>query len=118
MFITPTPLNLSFGIKGLNISAKLRNSENELIGIDKSKSAKIKIRPSGEDLDNYDKALDLGLKLPKADREIIWVIAISLADQAHGTWKRTAKRYNVTRQTMYNRHRGALIKACLIQKAV
>ena len=82
------------------------------------KSAKIKIKPSGEDLDNYDKALELGLKLPQPDREIIWVIAISLADQAHGTWKRTAKRYNVTRQTIYNRHRGALIKAYYIQKDV
>jgi hypothetical protein len=82
------------------------------------KSVKVKLKATPEDIDNYDKVLDLGLKLPPEDRQLLWAVAISMSDQAHGTWTKLAKKYNVTRQTVYNRHRGALIKVYLIKKGV
>ena len=73
--------------------------------------AKVTIKPDAKDLLNYDKALELGLKLPIEDRQLIWAVAISWAAKPYGTWTRVAKKYNCTRQTIRNRYRGALQRA-------
>tara|TARA_B100001250_G_scaffold356375_1_gene331401 strand:+ start:3662 stop:4132 length:471 start_codon:yes stop_codon:yes gene_type:complete len=73
--------------------------------------AKVTIKPTREDLSNYDKVLMLGLKLKKEDRQLIWAVALSWAKRPYGTWTRVAKKYNCSRQTVMNRYRGALQRA-------
>ncbi len=73
--------------------------------------AKVTIKPSAKDITNYDKVMDIGLKLSREDRVLIWSVAISWASKPYGTWTRVAKKYNCTRQTVMNRYRGALQRA-------
>ena len=79
-------------------------------------SAKITIRPDASDLDNYDKALEIGLKLPLEHRQLIWAVATQWAIKPYGTWTRVGRQLNCTRQTVMNRYRGALQYAYIVNK--
>ena len=80
------------------------------------KTAKITIKPNPKDITEYDKALELGLKLDKETRQLIWAVAVSFNNRPYGTWTRLAREYKCTRQTVRNRYRGALQRAYLINK--
>jgi len=75
------------------------------------KDAIPRIQPSKDQIDRYQEALELGLKLPEEDRRLIWAVAISMRERSHGTWTRLAKKYRCDRRTVKSNHRGALMRA-------
>ena len=75
------------------------------------KGATTRLQPTQKQIDRYQQALDLGLKLPEEDRRLIWAVAISVRERSHGTWTRLAKKYRCDRRTVKSNHRGALMRA-------
>lgn len=78
------------------------------------KDAKVKLSPTRKQIDNYDKALETGLKLSLEDRKLIWSVAISMANRKHGTWTKLSKYFRCDRRTVQSNYRGALIKSWIV----
>jgi hypothetical protein len=78
------------------------------------KTAKVRLSPSRKQIDNYDKALETGLKLSVEDRKLIWSVALSMANRSYGTWSRLSKRFRCDRRTVKSNYRGALIKSWIV----
>ena len=50
------------------------------------------LRPTSKQIDNYDRALELTVSMPEADRKLVWGVAHSAAFKARGApWGRLAR---------------------------
>tara|TARA_R110000782_G_scaffold40341_1_gene93141 strand:- start:281 stop:697 length:417 start_codon:yes stop_codon:yes gene_type:complete len=78
------------------------------------KDATVRMSASRHQIDNYDKALETGLKLSREDRKLIWSVALSMANKSYGTWTRLSKKFRCDRRTVQSNYRGALIKAWIV----
>ena len=77
----------------------------------------LKIRPTAKQLGRYEEALDIGLKLPVQDRQVIWATAISAQRRQRPNWSELGRKFRKDRRTVKNDYRGALMKAWMYQDA-
>ena len=75
----------------------------------------LRIRPTAKQITNYDKALDLGLKLPLEDRKVIWSVSISSQKRHRPNWSKLGRLFKCDRRTVQHNYRGALMRAYYLQ---
>ncbi len=75
----------------------------------------LRIRPTAKQITNYDKALDLGLKLPLEDRKVIWSVSISAQKRHRPNWSKLGRLFKCDRRTVQHNYRGALMRAYYLQ---
>ena len=75
----------------------------------------LRIRPTAKQINNYDKSLDLGLKLPLEDRKVIWSVSISAQKRHRPNWSKLGRLFKCDRRTVQHNYRGALMRAYYLQ---
>ena len=75
----------------------------------------LRIQPTARQISNYDKALKLGLKLPKEDRKIIWSVSIASQNRYKPNWSALGRKFKCDRRTVQHNYRGALMRAYYLQ---
>ncbi len=64
----------------------------------------LRIRPTAKQITNYDKALDLGLKLPLEDRKVIWSVSISAQKRHRPNWSKLGRLFKCDRRTVQHNY--------------
>lgn len=73
------------------------------------KSARVRLQPTQKQIDRYDQALMLGLKLPEYERRLVWGASISARKSSRGPqWTRIGDMLGKDRRTIKNEYYGAL----------
>ena len=71
------------------------------------------LRPTSKQIDNYDRALELTVSMPEADRKLVWAVAHSAAFKARGApWTRLARLlgYGIDGRVVKRNYMDALIR--------
>lgn len=75
----------------------------------------LRIHPTARQITNYEKALDLGLQLPKDDRKVIWAVSLSSQKRHKPNWSKLGRMFKCDRRTVQHNYRGALMRAYYLQ---
>jgi len=75
----------------------------------------LKIHPTARQITNYNKALTIGLKLPKDDRKVIWAVSLSSQKRHKPNWSKLGRMFKCDRRTVQHNYRGALMRAYYMQ---
>ena len=75
----------------------------------------LRIHPTARQITNYERALELGLQLPREDRKVIWSVSLSAGRRHKPNWSKLGRMFGCDRRTVKHNYRGALMRAYYMQ---